>query len=103
MDLMRAVVGMTVKEQISAATALQIWKLAHYGKPGRIRQTLQLNDDFTWTLEEPRLQMTAACYKCRGTPDWNQYPPDIRQEKSVGKFKRLMKRYILDQRERPPD
>ena len=92
----------SIKEQIKMTTALQMWKIVHLEKPGRLRESLTVEDDLSIDLIRPRLQFTENCFKWRGSSEWNRLPSEIRQEKSISKFKVLMKRHIMDERTRPP-
>ena len=99
--LMKAADLLTVKEQIKISTGIQTWKIVHLNLPQRLRERMHVTIDLLIEVDRPRLQFTQECFRWRATTLWNTLDLDLRQETSLGKFKRMLRRHILDQR--PPD
>ena len=62
-DLMDATGWLTIREQICAATALQTWKLVHYGTPNRLQERMQVQEDLSIIVSSPRLVFSRDCYR----------------------------------------
>ena len=102
MELMTAADLLTVREQIKVSTAVQVWKIVHLSKPQRLRDRMPVVEDLKIELQRPRLLLTRDCFRWRGTEIWNNLESEMRQEKSLSKFKKMMKRLVLDERQVDP-
>ena len=89
----------SIREQIKIATIVQIWKLVHYGKPNRLLEIMEIEDNLDITVENPRLQISKRSFRWRGTEEWNKLPKNLREMNSIGTFKKYLKLLVKKQRE----
>ena len=102
--LMTSANWFTIKEQIQIAILIQTWKLVHWKKPPRMLEHMLVNQDLQIETSRPRLIFSSECYRWKGAELWNNLDTDLRKIKSLGKFKVMIKRRILENREQePPD
>ena len=103
-ELMKLTNWFSVKELIKLNSATIMWKIIHQGQPTNLTETIKWNQN---TLEieimDTRIQFTKHMFSQRGAKDWNEIPTEIKLVKKVGRFKKLMRQWIKDQRTRPPD
>ena len=108
-ELMERTGWLTLREQAFVATAVQTWKLVHYGTPARLLESMWIEDDLEISVERPRLLFSENSYRWRATRQWNEIPSEIRQTVSISSFKKQLKRHIKELRfsranlERAPD
>ena len=100
LDLMRTAGFLTIKEQIRLSTLIFIWKTIHFKKPERLRRELIITEDLKLETKEPRQLLTEKSLRWRGVTGWNHLDDNLRQQKSLGTFKRMLRRQILA--DRPP-
>ena len=61
-------------------------------------------DDYKITTQGPIIQFKSGCYRWRAAKEWNELSIDLRKETSISKFKRELKRKVLEDRDnRPPE
>ena len=104
--LMEAAGMLTIKEQIKIATGVMTWKIVHLAKPARLNDRMTVDADYKILIERPRLMFSEECLRWRAATQWNGMRLEMRQETSLGKFKRQLRRQVLDERVRmspPPD
>ena len=89
---------LSMEEQIRQTTAVFTWKLVHLGKPRRLLDRLQLNQDLSITINPPRLLFTKNCLRWRAVAQWNDLPQFLRDMATVGPFKKHLKKLILSER-----
>ena len=99
---MKTVGWFSVEEQIRSATAVNTWKVVNFSIPLRLRDRYIITPEKMIIIEEPRLLFSENCLRWRGARQWNQLPPEIRTQTSIGAFKRQIRRHILDLREQGP-
>ena len=92
---------MTVEEQVKIQTAVFTWKMVHGGKPARLLERMEVQDDYKILVDGPRLQYLRA-YRWRATQQWNTYSQELRQEPSIAKFKNAIKRKVIQKRNWDP-
>ena len=73
------------------------------GKPELMRYRIVIEEDMHLTTRTPRLQFTESSYIIRTVKSWNQLPPEIRETESICRFKKAVKTWIRDRREKEPD
>ena len=98
-DLMTATGWLNIKEQVRLATAINTWKVINYSKPQRLRDRYEITEQKLIEIQGPRLKFSNTCYRWRAAADWNHLSQDLRNETSIGAFKRRMRRLVLDDRE----
>ena len=102
--LMNAVDWMTVKEQVKISTLTLTWKLVHQGCPVRLLETMQVTNDCKIITQNARLQLCNDAFRWRAARTWNELDHSLRNEKSIARFKGLLRENIKSQRTaRPPD
>ena len=100
--LMAATNWFTIKEQIYISTLIQIWKLVHLKKPPRMLEHMRVGQNLSIETNSPRLIFSSECYRWKGAQLWNELKPEMRQIKSIGKFKMMLKRKVQENREQEP-
>ena len=101
--LMRRAGWLSVHEQIKMTTLTQTWKTIHLGIPLRVRQRMEVLDDLSIIVQEPRLLFSHDCLRWRSALEWNSLDESVRKVATVSAFKRQIKRLIIQQRPREPD
>ena len=97
-ELMEATGWLTIREQIRAATAIQTWKLVHFGTPARLQERMMIQEDLSIVVDTPRLQFSRNCYRFRAAREWNDLPQYLKDLTLISGFKKQLKRYIRSQR-----
>ena len=100
--LMKTVGWLNVKEQILSATMTQTWKIVKWSRPLRLRNKWTIGDNLQITTNGPRLLFLRSCFRWRAPRQWNELPPSLRDDDSISRFKRRLRRHILDGRDRDP-
>ena len=88
----------TIREQIQIATGLQIWKLVNEERPLRLLRQIELTEDRKLVETRPRLISSNRCFRWRSADLWNNFSQQMRDEKSVSTFKRMLRTHIQDLR-----
>ena len=101
-DLMLATGWMNIREQVKVSTAVQTWKVVHQYKPLRMRDRWRITPDLQIEISRPRLEFTENCYRWRGPREWNSLDTETRHDKSLSRFKRRIRRLVLDERDWDP-
>ena len=103
-DLMNSAGWLSIKEQIRTTMAVHTWKAVHLSKPERLTNKLNIMDNFKIVVPPPpRLQFTRSCYKWWAAEQWNKLDLDMRQENSISRFNKRIKRQVIDDRSQDPD
>ena len=76
--LMKIVGWLSVKEQVKLATLVQTWRLVHMSKPQRIKDKLEVTEDFRLRTQGPRLQFSRTCFRWRAVEEWNELQQEHR-------------------------
>ena len=101
--LMRACNWLLVKEIITYQSLITLWSVIHRKIPIEITEQLNIDNEGIITTIAPRLILTSKSFKYRAIGSWNQLESNIRLEKSLPKFKKLLKSWIILQRPNEPD
>ena len=83
-------------------TVVQLWKILTYRKPENMSQKIQLDENLDASTTTPRLQFTKDGYRWRSIENWNSIPRDIRSIKSLPRFKRKLRHWIISERNWDP-
>ena len=104
-ELMRRCSWLTVDELITMNTLCTFWKTIWKQIPRQIFTRLTINQDYTISTQEPRLQTCKLSYIWRATTSWNELPQAIREIKSYPRFKSNLRKHIESLRpvRRPPE
>ena len=89
---------LTIKEQVQVATLIQTWKLINNLRPPRLLDRLTVTPDRLIETGRPRLQFSQSCYRWKSAELWNELDSGIRNELSLAKFKKLVRKNILENR-----
>ena len=89
----------TVREQVYISTLTQVWKLVHLRIPPRMLESMRVGQDLLIETNEPRLLFSSECYRWKSAKLWNSLEPELREIRSIGKFKIMLKRKVLGNRE----
>ena len=101
--LMRSVGWFTVKEQIVITTAVQTWKLLHLRIPARPLERIEVSNDWKMIVQEPRLISSQEHLRWRSSRIWNDLPLEVREIQTISRFKRQVKKTIIERRSMTPD
>ena len=94
---------MSIKELTTYHTTLQLWNTIRLKRPLVMTEKITIdNEDKTYT-PEPRLQFTRNGYRCRAVESWNQLPPDLRGQHRLPTFKKNLRSWIKERRDKEPD
>ena len=99
-DLMVKCGWLYFAELVNLHSLLMLWKILHMRKPYYLAKTIYLDQNNLAITSVPRLQMTRQSFKWRSAQEWNMLNADLRGEKNLIKFKRNLKKYIVQIR--PP-
>ena len=100
--LLEAVGWLTIKEMALLQGCTLLWKILHLGKPAHLRERIKLEDDWSVTMERPRLRFSERCFKWKTCRTWNLLSEDLRKETELRLFKKGLKVWILGRRPRDP-
>ena len=84
---------MTLMEYYSL---MQIFKTINWKTQALISDIIKINDDLTISTGAPRLLLTANSYRHKAVGYCNNLPLEIRQEVKIERFKRSVKKCLLD-------
>ena len=96
--LMEKCQWMSIVEMSKMYSLIMLWKIIWLRIPKQLRDQITLEDDFTVTTVRPRLQTCRLGFTWRTTTMWNSLPLNIRNIKSLPKFKKSLKLHILSTR-----
>ena len=99
-DLMDKCQWLYVRELEQMYTILALWKILRQRKPGGLARKFNLDDNNFVSTNIPRLQIVAANFRHRSVSYWNKLPQEIRDNKSLPRFKKCLKAWIVGNR--PP-
>ena len=102
-DLMIANDWLSIAEMEKYHTLVLLWKTIYTMKPKHMYNSLSIDENMKIEYNETRLQFTRRGYRHRATRYWNELSQDLREEVSSTRFKRRLKSWIKDQRQRTPD
>ena len=77
----------------------QMLKLIRWDSPGHLRRKIHLETDYKVSTQLPRLQQTARTFRHQTIDRWNSLPEYLRTENSIGRFKKGVKTWLLEQKE----
>ena len=101
--LMSRIGWLNIREMQMQHSCMMFWKMLHLGAPGHLRDRLNMDNDWILETNETRLRFTSRGYRWKTSKLWNELPGALRKEKSISRFKTLLKQWILDKRNKPPD
>ena len=81
-------------------TLITTLKIVRQGTPSYFQTRMELEDEDFMTTRAPRLQITRNSFRCRGVTMWNRIPYDIRTLPTITSFKKNLKRWIIESRQR---
>ena len=97
---MEAANWFTIKENVMISTAIETWKLVNKKKPMRLLTRMEITEDRKLLIQVPRLQFSTRCYRRRAAELWNGLGDELRNEKSIARFKRAIKIHVKELRHR---
>ena len=74
----------------------QLWKTVRWGIPDYLNEKITRLDEDKLTTKLPRLMLTEATFRCRSIKYWNALPEYLRTEMSQIRFKKCLKRFLID-------
>ena len=91
-----------VSEMIDYHSLIMLWKIVNFNKPANMKTLFKLDENnLICTEKEPRLLINSTNFKFRTKEKWNLMSSDLRQEKSLPRFKAKLKPWIISLR--PPE
>ena len=94
---------LTIKETAILQGCIFMWKLLHLDRPGHLRERVGLLDEWKIREDRPRLKFTSKCLKWKITTIWNQLEDTTRNETILPKFKKAVRCWIIECRDRDKD
>ena len=108
-DLIADCGWLNISELTQYYSLLQMWKTVWWDTPQYMGRLIEIDDDNLLTTCKPRLQQTANTYRWKTVHHWNQMSDTLRLEPRIGKFKKMLKQWLilkritdLSQDDRPP-
>ena len=99
--LMKLCNWLDIREMIEYQSTIQLWKILKYKTPVYMYNQFEVTDDFKINTTNPRLQMTARCFRWKMIEIWNNLPDWMRDENKISSFKKQLRISIMERR--PPD
>ena len=95
---------MTIREMTLTNSATIIWKMIHMDRPQKVADRLDIDRvEMKINITEPRLLFSEQNFTVRASRDWNRLPDNIRMNKKLTIFKKQVRNWVLQMRERQPD
>ena len=86
-------------ELIAYHSTIQMWNIIYLGKPEYMAEKVEIDENLDIHTEEPRLINTRTAFRWRTTSMWNTIPTQIRELKSLPRFKSKIKIWLIKNRE----
>ena len=94
---------LNLEELIEYHSTIQMWKVVNWQCPQHMTSKIHVTPDSRIMTSIPRLKMTTNSFRWKTILYWNNLPDDLREEKSLNRFKVCTKRWIRDRRPDPGD
>ena len=95
---------MSIQEMTKIHTSTILWKAINLRTPSNLHEQIVLDPtNGKIILQEARLQFTSNKFSIRASENWNNLPQHLRENMSLGSFKKNIKIWLKEQRVRPPD
>ena len=98
-ELMESCKWMTVREMTVQSSLLLLWKVFWLRSPNHLTGKIHLDENNWTTTEQPRLLHTTYSWRIRAAENWNSLPREVRELKSLPKFKLETKKWLIASRE----
>ena len=99
-ELMSRCGWLNVRELTEYHSLIQLWKLLRWKIPLSLTDAVELVEDDLVSTRRARIKLTDEAWRNATVRRWNDLPEMLRTELSIGKYKRMLKRYIKDRRTR---
>ena len=96
--LMEGCKWLFVNELVKYHSLITLWKMIRMRKPKLLSEKITVVEEDHIRITPSRLQITSANFKGRTTNQWNNLPTEIRLIKTLPKFKKVLKKWIIEQR-----
>ena len=90
---------LSIRELILYHTVLALWKTIWLKIPLELHMKVNLDTDYIATTREPRLQTCKLGFLWRAVNGWNTLSLEIRSLKSFPRFKKLLRKFIIENRD----
>ena len=97
-DLMEGCNWLTIAELTTYHSLLQLWKVVRWNIPTYMTDRITMTEDDTLSTDNPRLMITVDTWRFSTTLKWNLLSPELRTETDYKKFKKMLRRHIMDSR-----
>ena len=102
--LMEELQWLTIQELTVQNSATVMWKMIYHSRPLKIAEKLDIDrQTMKIRITEPRLIFTEHNFNLRASRDWNLMPDRIRMNDKLTSFKRQVKSWIIERRDKEPD
>ena len=98
-DLMTGCGWLDVSELTEYQSIMQLWKTVRMKMPINLSRKFQMDENNHIDTQQPRLLLTADAWRCKTVQHFNALPEMIRAELSISRFKRELKKWIIERRE----
>ena len=105
-ELMTEAGWFSIENMTTYHSIMNLWKFKNWDTPTYFKDKITITTEDKFTTNRPRLILTSTAYRWNTVLKWNTLPTALRQEKSHGRFKNLLKTWIRDKttmEDRPPD
>ena len=100
-ELMRSCNWLNIVDRTELQSLTQLWKAVRLKVPEFISERISVEVEDTLFTEHPRLALTAEFWRCKSVRNWNNLPTNLRTELNLKRFKKGVKKYLMERRNVP--
>ena len=97
-ELMSDCQWLNITELTEYHALLQMFKTVRWGAPKYLKDMITIETEDIISTKAPRLQLTGLSCRVRTVKYWNKLPGQLMTELNIGRFKKSVKRWIIDRR-----
>ena len=90
---------LTATELTEYHSLIQLWKVVRLNVPEYLRTKFTLEEQDRLQTDAARLQITGQAWRWKSKDRWNALPEELRGEGDLKRFKRTLRRHIMDRRQ----
>ena len=99
--LMESANWLDIHELEELHSLMLMWKVVRLNSPQYMADRIEINEENLISTQYPRLQNSLRGFRWKSTAQWNNMDPELREELSLPRFKKNVRRWIVNRR--PPN
>ena len=103
LTLMNACNWLPIAELVNLHSLISMWNVPHRQIPRQLYDEITTDNEMIISTSAPRLLMVAHSFRWKTVGLWNQMGQEIRTQLSLPKFKKMVKKWLKEQREIDPE